>query len=133
MITPENFAAIADAVAAGGGIDNEGAKELIQTLYELDANLVILQNGLELSVENMREIIPGVVEKTLSMSGRTDSKSKKKAAKYAAEVTARFEIALQMYLAGAAEKAEEMLKGIDGLTDEEDEATDEAPKEATNE
>jgi hypothetical protein len=62
------------------------------------------------------------------MSGRTGKKIEDKAAKYAAEITARFEIALQMYLSGASEKAEEMLSGKIGL---EDSSTD-IPKEEIN-
>lgn len=132
MITSEDFAAVVKAVEAGETVDNETVKELVRTLMELDANLVILQNALELSVENAHEIIPGVAEKVLSMSGRTDGKSKKRVAKYAAEVTARFEIALQMYLAGAAEKAREMLDEVGQLSEQDEETTD-APQEATNE
>jgi len=133
MMNPEEFAEIAKSIEEGKDIPNEKAKEVLRTIYEMDASLVILQNCLELAVENAREIIPAVAEKVLGMAGRTDSKSKKKTAKYAAEVTARFEIALQMYLAGASEKAEEMLNGTIELNDDLSEETNPSPEEDTNE
>jgi len=133
MITPEDFAELAKSIEAGEPVSNEKAKEILTTIYEMDANLVILQNCLELAVDNARNIIPAVAEKVLSMSGRTDGKSKKKAASYAAEVTARFEVALQMYLAGAAEKAQEMLYGENTESIDEDTETNPIPEETTNE
>jgi len=133
MMNPEEFAEIAKSIDEGNDIPNDKAKEVLRTIYEMDASLVILQNCLELAVENAREIIPAVAEKVLGMAGRTDSKSKKKTAKYAAEVTARFEIALQMYLAGASEKAEEMLNGTIELNDDLSEETNPSPEEDTNE
>lgn len=115
MINPEEFAELAKSIQDGNDVPNEKAKEIVKTIYEMDASLVILQNTLELAVENAREIIPAVAQRVLAMSGRTGKKIEGKAARYSAEVTARFEIALQMYLSGAAEKAEEMLLGaIDG-------------------
>ena len=122
MIKPEEFAELAKSIEEGNDVPNEKAKDIIRTIYEMDASIVIIQNTLELAVENAREIIPAVAQRVLSMSGRTGNKIETKAAKYAAEITARFEIALQMYLSGAAEKAEEMLNGTisleDSLTDD---------------
>ncbi len=112
MLTPEEFKTVSDAILAEETLTPEQAKALLATVYELDAGLVIVQNALELSVANAQEVIPAVAEKVLSMAGRTDSKSKKSVAKFAAEITARFEIAIQMYLAGANEQAEEMLAKI---------------------
>lgn len=117
MIKPEEFAELAKSIEEGNDVPNEKAKEIIRTIYEMDASLVILQNTLELAVENAREIIPAVAQRVLAMSGRTGKKIETKAAKLSAEVTARFEIALQMYLNGAAEKAEEMLNGTVSLSD----------------
>ena len=128
MLTPEEFKEIVDHIETGESLNNETAKKLIQTISEMDVHNVILSNALQLSVDNAYEVIPGVVEKVLSMSGRTDGKTKKKAAKYAADVVARFEVSIQLYLAGAAEKAQEVLHG----TSEPDETTD-AQEEATNE
>jgi hypothetical protein len=68
-----------------------------------------MQNALQLSMDNSQEIFPAMGEKILSLSGRTDSKTKKKVAKYSAEVAARFNVSIQLYLAGAAEKAKEIL------------------------
>ena len=112
MISPEEFAAITDSVKEGNALTIEQSKELLQSLYEMDANLVIIQNALELTVNNSQEIIPAVAEAVLSMSGRTDKKFKAKVAKYAGEVTARFEVSVHLYLKGAFEQAEEILGRI---------------------
>jgi hypothetical protein len=133
MLTSEEFKEVVDNIEAGESLDNEKAKSLIQTIAEMDMHNAILLNALELSIENAQEVIPGVVEKVLSMSGRTDSKSKKKAAKYAAEITARFEVAIQLYLAGAADKAQEVLYGTNDIQLDDEEETDNATQEATNE
>lgn len=112
MITPEKLKEIYDIVhsdVVDTPVNKEDVKELIQTLLELDTNMVIMQNALELAIENSREIFPAMAEKVLSLSGRTDGKIKKKVAKYSAEVAARFDVSIQLYLAGAAEKAKEIL------------------------
>lgn len=134
MIKPEEFQEITKSVEAGEPIPNDKAKEIIATILEMDASNVIIQNALQLSVDNAREVIPAVAERVLSMSGRTDGKTKKKAAKFAGEITARFEIALQMYLAGAAEEAAKMLNPDAVISDEEyEDEIETADKEATNE
>jgi hypothetical protein len=112
MLKPEDFKEIIDTISKEETLSKEQIQSMLTTIYELDANLVIVQYALELAVGNAIEVIPAVAEKVLSMSGRTDSKSKQKAAKYAAEVTARFELAIQMYISGASEQAAEMLTKI---------------------
>jgi hypothetical protein len=133
MITPEEFQDLAKQIGNEEPVSAEQAKAVLTTIYELDANLVILQNALELAVENAQQVIPAVAEKVLSMSGRTDSKSKKKAATFAAEITARFELAIQLYLSGASQEAQKMLYEMDqdaAASLEEDTTTS---QEATNE
>lgn len=132
MLTPEEFVELKKSIEGGNAIDNETGQKILLTILEMDTNIVILQNALELGVQNAQEVIPAVAEKVLAMAGRTDSKSKKKAANYAADVTARYEIAIQLYLSGAAEKAQEMLAG--GFSDSEEiEPTQEADnEESTN-
>jgi len=127
MLTPEEFGDISKRVDDGEVLTNEETKSLLKTIYHMDVNSVIFQNCLQLAMDNARDVIPAVAEKVLSMSGRTDSKSKKKAATYAADVSARFEVALHMYLAEAAEKAFEMLEGMS------DTETTEPAQEADNE
>lgn len=112
MINQEDFKAITEIISKGETLSPEQINSMLVTIYELDANLVVSQYALELAIGNAQEVIPAVCEKTLSLSGRTDSKIKKKVAQYAAEVTARFEIAIQMYIAGASEQASEMLSKI---------------------
>lgn len=112
MLKPEDFKEIIDTISKEETLSKEQIQSMLTTIYELDANLVIVQYALELAMGNAAEVIPAIAEKVLSMSGRTDSKSKQKAAKYAAEVTARFELAIQMYVSGASEQAAEMLSKI---------------------
>ena len=112
MINLEDFKTITETISKGETLSPEQINSMLVTIYELDANLVVSQYALELAIGNAQEVIPAVCEKTLSLSGRTDSKIKKKVAQYAAEVTARFEIAIQMYIAGASEQASEMLSKI---------------------
>jgi hypothetical protein len=132
MITPEEFQDLAKQIGNEEPVSAEQAKAVLTTIYELDANLVILQNALELAVENAQQVIPAVAEKVLSMSGRTDSKSKKKAATFAAEITARFELAIQLYLSGASQEAQKMLYEMDqdaAASLEEDTTSQEATNE----
>jgi hypothetical protein len=118
MITPEDFSRIKEDIDNGSDITPEDIKSLVDTIYEMDTQLVILQNALQLAVDNSQEVIPAVAEKVLSLSGRTDTKIKKKVAQYAADVTARYEIAVHLYLAGAADKAREMLSGTPDISEE---------------
>jgi len=111
VLTPEEFKEVVTAVA-DDKLTHEQAKAMLTTIYELDANLVILQNTVELAVSNATELLPAMVERTLTMTGRTDGKIKKKAAKFAADVTAKYEVAVQLYLSQAFEQAEDMLNKL---------------------
>jgi hypothetical protein len=132
MLSSDDFREVVKAVDEDT-LTNEQAKALLTTVYELDANLVILQNALELAVSNAIELFPAMAEKILSMSGRTDGKSKKKAAKFAADVTARYEVSVQLYLSGAFEQAQDMLaklaSGEISLVEDPTEPTQEATDE----
>lgn len=112
MLNQEDFKVITEVISKGETLTSEQINAMLTTIYELDANLVISQYALELAIGNAHEVIPAVCEKTLSLSGRTDSKIKRKVAEYAAETTARYELAIQMYLSGASEQAAEMLSKI---------------------
>lgn len=132
MITPEEFKVITDKIDIETQITTEDASTLLQTILELDASLVIIQNALELAVTNAQEVIPAVAEHTLKLAGRTDTKAKKKAANFAGEITARFELAIQMYLAGAFEEAQKILATVDPSNDTQpDESTTTNPEEET--
>jgi len=111
MLTPDEFKEVVTAVE-NKTVTDEQAQAMLTTIYELDANLVILQNTVELAVSNALELLPAMVERTLTMAGRTDGKIKKKAAKFAADVTARYEVAIQLYLSQAFEQAEDMLNKL---------------------
>ena len=109
MLSAEEFKEMADAINEGTGLSEEQLKSLLATIYELDANLVIVQNALELTLQNAEEVMPAIAEKVLSMAGRTDQKAKKKAAEFSADVMARYAYATHMYLQGAFSEAEQML------------------------
>lgn len=109
MLSAEEFKEIADAINLDTPLTSEQARNLLGTIYELDANLVIVQNALELTLENAEQVMPAIAEKVLAMSGRTDQKAKKKAAEFSADVMARYQYATHMYLQGAFEEAEVML------------------------
>lgn len=111
MISQEDFKAILEKVSNNEQPTLEEVNELTTLIIALDTNVMILQNALELSVSNAAEVIPAVAEQILRYSGRNDTKIKKKAAKFAAEMTARFEMVLQMYLAQAYENTQKILNG----------------------
>lgn len=111
MISQEDFKAILEKVSNNEQPTLEEVNELTTLIIALDTNVMILQNALELSVSNAAEVIPAVAEQVLRYSGRNDTKIKKKAAKFAAEMTARFEMVLQMYLAQAYENTQKILNG----------------------
>jgi hypothetical protein len=133
MINPEEFKVLSDAIKAEETLTSEQASTLLQVVYELDANLIILQNALELTLMNAEEVVPAVAEKVLAMAGRTDTKVKKKAATFAAQVTAQFQTATHMYLNGAYEQAVELLEKIKSGESLEEETTTTIEEEVTNE
>ena len=135
MLNQEDFKEVVDAINSESTLTQEQLKNVLATVYELDANLVIVQNALELTLANAEEVMPAIAEKILSMAGRTDQKSKKKAAEFAADVTARYQYATHMYLQGAFTEAEEMLTKLkngetfETLTPEEAPITEEKGEE----
>ena len=111
MLTQEEFKVIADKISNKEALSLEDSESLIKVMTELDANMYILQNALQLSVDNATEVIPAVAEQVLKFSGRTDSKIKKKTANFCGEIVARFELALQMYVAQSHEEVQRLLSG----------------------
>ena len=112
MITPDEFKVLSDKIIAGETITNEEARELLAAVYEMDTNLIILQNTLELSVLNVQDIVPNLSALVLRLSGRTDNKIKKKVAQISAEVVGNFGASIQMYLSGAYEEAQNLVTKI---------------------
>ena len=112
MLEQEEFKRIAEIVTSGNDLSKKDANSMLVTLLELDAHLVVLQNAIELTIVNAQDVLPALAEKILQMSGRTDAKSKKKVATMAAEITARFIMATELYVQGALEEANSMITKI---------------------
>ena len=112
MIDAERFIVLANKVKEDEGLSIDETKELLEVVYSIDANLVILQQALELAVANSQDACQIVASNVLSMSGRTDNKAKKKAADFSARVAAGLENAIQEYLIQASQQAEEMLRKL---------------------
>lgn len=127
MINAEEFQEIVAAVADNKDITQEQAASLIDVIHRLDLQLLIAQNGLELSLANVNVIVPDLAERVLALSGRTDKKIKKKIAELAANTVLQFEGSVQTYLVKATVEAMELLgiKPDDFLLDDEDETTTE--------
>lgn len=127
MLTPIEFKEITDLLEKDEAITLEQSKALLNTLYVLDANLVVVQNALELSVANAREIIPALAFKVMEMCGRNDNKSKKKVATLAGAITGKFEQAIHLYINGAFEEANNMVSEMqETTTNPEEETTNES-------
>ncbi len=127
MINAEEFQEIVAAVADNKDITQGQAASLIDVIHRLDLQLLIAQNGLELSLANVNVIVPDLAERVLAMSGRTDNKSKKKVAELAAGTVVKFEDSVQTYLVKATLEAMELLgiKPEDFLLEDEDDTTTE--------
>jgi hypothetical protein len=122
MISAEEFQEIVEAVADDKVITQEQATSLIDVIHRLDLQLLIAQNGLELSLANVNVIVPDLAERVLAASGRTDNKIKKKIAQLAAGTVVQFEDSVQTYLVNATLEALQLL----GITPE-DIAVEETP------
>jgi hypothetical protein len=114
LLNAEEFQEIITAVAEDKDITKEQVAGLIDVIHRLDLQLLIAQNGLELSLANVNVIVPDLAERVLAMSGRTDNKSKKKVAELAAGTVVQFQDSVQTYLVNATLEAMELL----GITPE---------------
>ena len=122
MLNAEEFQEIVEAVADNKTITQDQAASLIDVIHRLDLQLLIAQNGLELSLANVNVIVPDLAERVLAASGRTDNKIKKKIAQLAAGTVVQFEDSVQTYLVNATLEALQLL----GITPE-DIAVEETP------
>jgi hypothetical protein len=122
LLSAEEFQEIVAAVADNKTITQDQAASLIDVIHRLDLQLLIAQNGLELSLANVNVIVPDLAERVLAASGRTDNKIKKKIAELAAGVVVQFENSVQTYLVNATLEALQLL----GITPE-DIAVEETP------
>ena len=111
-MSPEDFKVLVDKINGDTLLSLQEQKDLLEAVYEIDANLVILQNALELSVANAEDALQALAMQVLQIAGRSDNKAKTKAAKLSAGVLVNFQNAIHYYLAEAYEQAQVMLTKI---------------------
>jgi hypothetical protein len=115
LIDAEEFQKIVAAVEEGTEVTRDQVAGLIDVIQRLDLQLLIAQNGLELSLTNLANVVPDLAERVLALAGRTDKKIKKKIAELAAGTVAQCEDSVQTYLVKATLEALNLL-GIDPET-----------------
>ena len=108
MIKPEEFKAIVGQIEAGIVLSVEEATKLIDTIKHMDIQLIISQNALQLSMQNLSIIVPHIASDVLAKAGRTDQKIKKKIAELAAQAVANCEDSVQTYLINSSLEAVKM-------------------------
>jgi len=108
MIKPEEFKAIVEQIEAGIVLSVEEATKLVDTIKHMDVQLMIAQNALQLSIQNLAIIVPHIASDVLAKAGRTDQKIKKKIAELAAQAVANCEDSVQTYLINSSLEAVKM-------------------------
>jgi hypothetical protein len=118
LIKPEDFKKLVDDIAAGNPV-SVAVSDLVDTIKEMDLQLLISQNALELCLTNLVSVVPDLAEKVLAMSGRTEQKIKKKVAELAAGVVSQCEDSLQTYMVKAQLEAMRLMNiSVDDLITE---------------
>ena len=108
MIKPEDFKAMVEQLTEGVALSVEQAKQLTDTIKHMDIQLIISQNALQLSIQNLAIIVPHIANDVLAKAGRTDQKIKKKIAELAAQAVANCEDSVQTYLINSSMEAVKM-------------------------
>ena len=108
MIKPEDFKAMVEQLTEGVALSVEQAKQLTDTIKHMDIQLIISQNALQLSIQNLAIIVPHIASDVLAKAGRTDQKIKKKIAELAAQAVANCEDSVQTYLINSSMEAVKM-------------------------
>jgi hypothetical protein len=109
LIDAEEFQKIVAAYEQGFEVTPDQVAGLIDVIQRLDLQLLIAQNGLELSLANLTNVVPDLAERVLALAGRTDNKIKKKVAELAAGTVAQCEDSVQTYLVKATLEALKLL------------------------
>jgi hypothetical protein len=124
LIKPEDFQQLVQDLEENKP-RNISVVELVDTIKELDMQLLIAQNALELSMVNLSTVVPDLAERVLAMCGRTDSKSKKKVAELAANAVLQCEGSVQTYLVKATLEAMKVLGiNLDDISETEEDTDD---------
>ena len=133
MIKPEDFEKIIKSVEDGVEVTVDEIRNLIDTIRQMDIQLLIGQNALNLAVENMHVIVPALAQQVMERCGRTDKKIKKFVSELSAQNVLQFEASVQSYVVNALLEASRLLNvtlndlvgDIENIFGEEDEDSSE--------
>lgn len=109
MIKPEEFEKIIKSVEDGVEITVDEVRNLIDTIRQMDLQLLIGQNALNLAIENIHVIVPTLAQQVMERCGRTDKKIKKFVSELSAQNVLQFEASVQSYVVNALMEASRLL------------------------
>ena len=133
MIKPEDFEKIIKSIEDGVEVTVDEVRNLIDTIRQMDLQLLIGQNALNLAIENIHVIVPTLAQQIMERCGRTDKKIKKFVSELSAQNVLQFESSVQSYVVNALMEASRMMNitlndlvgDIQGIFGEEDEDSNE--------
>ncbi len=109
MIKPEEFEKIIKSVEDGVEVTIDEVRNLIDTIRQMDLQLLIGQNALNLAIENIHVIVPTLAQQVMERCGRTDKKIKKFVSELSAQNVLQFEASVQSYVVNALMEASRLL------------------------
>jgi ribosomal protein S13 len=109
LIKPEDFEKIIKSVEDGVEITVDEVRNLIDTIRQMDLQLLIGQNALNLAIENIHVIVPTLAQQIMERCGRTDKKIKKFVSELSAQNVLQFEASVQSYVVNALMEASRLL------------------------
>ncbi len=109
MIKPEDFEKIIKSVEDGVEVTVDEVRNLIDTIRQMDLQLLIGQNALNLAIENIHVIVPTLAQQIMERCGRTDKKIKKFVSELSAQNVLQFESSVQSYVVNALMEASRMM------------------------
>ena len=109
MIKPEDFEKIIKSIEDGVEVTVDEVRNLIDTIRQMDLQLLIGQNALNLAIENIHVIVPTLAQQIMERCGRTDKKIKKFVSELSAQNVLQFESSVQSYVVNALMEASRMM------------------------
>jgi hypothetical protein len=109
LIKPEEFEKIIKSVEDGVEVTIDEVRNLIDTIRQMDLQLLIGQNALNLAIENIHVIVPTLAQQVMERCGRTDKKIKKFVSELSAQNVLQFEASVQSYVVNALMEASRLL------------------------
>lgn len=99
MITEEQFNLMVDKVSAGGGLTNEEATDLIQTLAELDQRGLVAEQIVEFVLLGAEQVYDAVADKVLKELQLRDHAKVKRIVSIGKNAAAQLTAATHLYIA----------------------------------